>query len=152
MKIIYLLITITLLTSCNFFSETKKVDINTTHQPTGFEIEETKKFNYINELLHYKNGYNLDTIKIVLKEYYKNYRHHTYDDKSNILVFKHQREEPYLTDLEFINKLEKKYSLKRKDLFLIVNDVDFYFKTEHLDEIETISEEVQDINSHFNKN
>jgi hypothetical protein len=152
MKIIYVLIFFWFLTSCNLFTKKDDNKLKFSEYEREMEIYETKKFNYINELLHYKNGYDKDTIKLVLKEYYKSYKHFSFNEKSKLLKYNLQVGEGYLVKFDFINKLEKKYSLKRKDLFLITNEIDIFFRTEKLDELETISEEVQDINSHFNEN
>jgi hypothetical protein len=152
MKIIFTLITSYILIGCSFFDKNDEDQEKYSDFIVEIEIQETKKFNYLKELIHYKTGYNQDTIKIILKEYYKDYKDYKFYKNSDSLIYDLNFGRDKTTKIDFINKIEKKHLIKRKDLYIISNEIDFFFKMEEINELETISEEVQDINSRYYNN
>ena len=140
--------------SCNYFS--KNEDEEKDKQFLIYELErdiaETKKYNYLSELISYKSETNIDTVRIILKEYYKTYKFYDFNEKTkslkfNISNFKIEPKE----DNNFISFLEKKYQINRKKLFLIIYEINLFFKLEYLEEINNISSEIEDLNSKFKK-
>jgi hypothetical protein len=150
--IIFLIMISMIFGSCNLFSKKDKEEKE--KQFMIYELKrdkaETKKYNYLSELISFKSETNIDTVRIVLKEYYKTYKFYNFNEKTkslkfNISNFKIGTKEDY----DFISFLEKKYKINRKKLFLINYEINLFFKLENLEEISNISSEIEDLNSKF---
>jgi hypothetical protein len=143
-------------TSCNLFTKDKDEEEQNKRRleyKLEREIVETKNFNYLSELISVEKEINLDTVKVVLKEYYKTYRYYNFNEKLNRLEenddYDYKEEELNLFD--FVNRIEKQNNINRKKTFLITNQVELFFKLEKLEELEIIKYELEDINSRFSK-
>ncbi|MFY7812139.1 MAG: hypothetical protein ACOVQ2_10465 [Flavobacterium sp.] len=140
MKIIFTLITSYILIGCTFFYKKDEDQEKFSDLVIEIDTQETKKFNYLKELIHYKTGYNQDTIKIILKEYYKDSKDYKFYKNSDSLIYDLHFGRDKTTKIDFINKIEKKHLIKRKVLYMITNEIDFFFKMEKISELETVNE------------
>lgn len=128
MKIIFTLITSYILIGCTFFYKKDEDQEKFSDLVIEIDTQETKKFNYLKELIHYKTGYNQDTIKIILKEYYKDSKDYKFYKNSDSLIYDLHFGRDKTTKIDFINKIEKKHLIKRKVLYMITNEIDFFSK------------------------
>lgn len=153
--IIFLIMISMIFGSCNLFSKKDKEDVD--KQFLKFKLarekEETKNFNYLSELISYEKNISKDTIRLILKEYYRTYDAYVFNEKLNRLQedFNHFKDKE-MHKIDFINSLEKKYIINRKTLYLITNQIDeFFFKEDNLNEIDNLKYEIEDLNDKFSK-
>jgi hypothetical protein len=140
--------------SCNFFSKNKEEEKNKSdlEYKLAREIRETKNFNYLSELISYEKNFSKDTIQLVLKEYYKTYEAYIFNENLNRL----QDYDNYYRlniphKIDFINSIERKHKLNRKTLYLIINEIDNFFKSDNLNDIEDMKYDIEDLNDKFSK-
>ncbi|WP_396154772.1 hypothetical protein [Flavobacterium macrobrachii] len=153
--IIFLIMISMIFGSCNLFSKKDKEDAEKQFlkYKLSREIEETKNFNYLSELISYEKNISKDTVQVVLKEYYKTFEAYTFNENINRLQenYNHYGEKES-HKIDFINSLEKKYKINRKSLYLITYQIDdYFFKEENLNNIESLTYEIEDLNDKFNK-
>jgi hypothetical protein len=153
--IIFLIMISMIFGSCNLFSKKDKEDVDKQFlkYQLAREKKETKNFNYLSELISYENNISKDTIRLILKEYYRTYDAYIFNEKLNRLQedYSHFKEKQR-HKIDFINLLEKKYLINRKTLYLVTHQIDeFFFKEDNLNEIDNLKYEIEDLNDKFSK-
>lgn len=148
-NIISLLLVFSLLSSCDYFSnnkEEKKREAQLKYKKKKENIE-NKNYRYVNQLVSYKSNVQIDTVAIVLKEYYKTYREYSFNeetDKLEELDIDYSLDE--VNKLDFVENVIKKHNINEKTAFLIFDEIDSFFKIQQMgDNIDSIDSTVDDI-------
>lgn len=155
LKIFTLLTVLLLLDSCSYFSnskEEKREKMYLKHLKEE-EILENKNFQYISQLVSYKNSVSKDTVNIVLKEYYKTYKGFSFNNTTNKL----EEAKAFSLDekhkLDFLQDIVEKYKIPEKSAYLIFYEIDSMLSMASMkDNIETIDNTVDEIASKLSTN
>lgn len=149
-NIISLFLVFSLLSSCNYFSndkEEKKKEAKLKYKKKVEDIE-NKNYQYVNQLVSYKSNVSIDTVTIVLQEYYKTYRQYSFNKATQKL--EEFNDVDYLINevnkIDFIENVIQKYNLNEKTTYLIFYEIDSIFKLQKIeDDIDSIYSTVDDI-------
>lgn len=155
LKITSLIIALVLLNSCSYFTNDKEEKKEASHlkYKEAEVISENKNYQYISQLVSYKNNISKDTVDIVLKEYYKAYKGFSFNNTTNKLVETKVFSLDERHKLDFLQDIVEKYKISEKSTYLIFYGIDSMFSMESMkDDIETIDYTVDEIESKLPEN
>lgn len=144
-----------LFNSCSYFTKNKEEKRKAAHlkYKKEEEILENKNYQYLSQLVSYKNNISKDTVDIVLKEYFKAYKGFSFNNTTNKLEENKafSLDEKHKTD--FIKGVVQEYKISEKSAYLIFYEIDYIFNLESMkDDIETIDCTVDGIESKLTPN
>lgn len=149
MKNILSILVCSLLISCNYFSNDKAVKKKQAQLKYKKDKEdvENKNYRYVNQLVSYKSNVSIDTVAIVLNEYYKTYREYSFNKTTQKLHMVHvDYSLNEVSKIDFIENVIRKYNLNEKATFLIFYEIDSILKMQKIeDDIDIIYSTVDDI-------
>ena len=150
-----LIVVLFLCNSCSYFTNDKEEKRKAAHlkYKKEEEISENKNYQYVSQLVSYKNNISKDTVNIVLKEYYKAFKGLSFNNTTNKL----EETKAFSLDerhkLDFLQDIVENYKISEKSAYLIFYDIDSMFSMESMkDDIETIDYTVDEIESKLPEN
>ena len=151
---IILIIVIFLCNSCSNFTnekgeKRKAADLKYKKQE---EFAENKNYQYVSQLVSYKNNISKDTVDIVLKEYYKAYKGFIFNNETGKLEETEVSLDDEINKLDFIKNVIQRYDMNEKLAFIILGEIDSLFSMEGLkDDIGTLEYNIDDLESGLSK-
>lgn len=146
---IFFVFSIMILTSCSYFSNDKEEKKKQAQLEWKKEREtiENKNYQYVSQLVSYKSNVSIDTVAIVLKEYYKTYEEYSFNNTTQKLEeFKVDFTLDEVNKLDFIKSIIQKYNLNEKSAFLVFYEIDCIIKMKKIeDDVDSIYSTVDDI-------
>lgn len=134
MKKLAVLILVLSIVACNDSSEDKLVSSHDDYQKE-LESSETKTLKFLSESIATEKEINIDTVDIILKEFYKEYRYFEYSDDKGVLEesdLSKMKDPIHLYD--FVDKMQTKHEINRSILITVVSEANRYFKLEDIKE------------------
>lgn len=145
-----LIVVLFLCNSCSYFTNDKEEKRKAANLKLSKEEEtlENKNYQYVSQLVSYKNNISKDTVDIVLKEFYKAYKGFSFNNTTNKL----EETKAFSLDerhkIDFIKSIVKRHKISEKSAYLIFYEIDSMFNLAAItDNVETIDYIVDEIDS-----
>ncbi|MFV5694026.1 hypothetical protein ACM55G_01130 [Flavobacterium sp. LB3P122] len=152
---VVLIMVLFLCNSCSYFTNDKEEKRKATNlkYKKEEEISENKNYQYLSQLVSFKNNISKDTVDIVLKEYYKTYKGFVFNNDTGKLEEMGTFSEDEMHKLDFLQDIVEKYKISEKAAYLILYEIDSMFSMESMkDDIETIDYTVDEIEAKLPEN